>query len=253
MSSMAFDLPSDVGGDAVLVTRSFADLSTKVQQLGQWENSGDITPEVLLQAINFALIEGYDIITGKWLDYYTIEATFPFETNEPRYTLSTVAPGFYKLRHLAYTRDTTVTANSRFVPMLPHAIEGAASYSGVSASAGRPPRYRVQGRDLVFAPMPSGGTVKVYYIPVPPQFASVTDDLQVIFEVPIEERLIVQLAQREILERNDLSTADCDRKIDRLTGMLRVGADSRDAGEPLYLSPHGPPRESWMAFDGDEL
>lgn len=251
MSSLAFDLPGDIGGDAVLVTRSLSDLMTAVQRLGQWENSADITSEVLLQAINYGLLEGYDIITQKWLDYYTIEMPLQLTPGEPRYTLNTVAPGFYKLRHLAYTRDSVITDASRFIPMLPHAIEGAYAYSGVQATAGRSPRYRVQGRDLVLAPTPQGGCVKIYYIPVPPQFADVDDDLQITFEVPIEERLIVQLAQRDILERNDLPLAECDAKIEKLTRLVRTGADSRNAGEPFYLDPRGPRRDR-VILDEDE-
>lgn len=237
MGSIAFGLPGPLGGDAVLVTRSFAQLSLEVQQLGGWEGSADVSPAVLLQAINFALMEGYDIVTQKWLDYYTIETTFPIESGEPRYTLSLVAPGFYKLRHLAYTRDAAPSSTSRYIPMKPHHIEGAFATSGEQATSGRVPRYRQQGRDLILVPTPSSGSVKVYYIPVPPQYTDVDDDTLITFEVPVEVRLIVQLAQREILERNEMQTAECDRKIDKLSAMLRTAADSRDAGSPFYLSP----------------
>src|ERR1044071_4235399 len=142
-------------------TRTFAQLSLAVQQLGQWENSSDITPDVLLQAINYGLLEGYDLMVQKWADYYTIDTTFAFVSGTASYVLATVAPNFYKLRHLDYTKDTVVTASSRFTPMLPHAIEGAATYSGVQSSAGRPPRYRLPGANAVFAPVPTRGTLRI--------------------------------------------------------------------------------------------
>ena len=57
-------------------TRTFAQLSLAVQQLGGWEGSTDITPAVLLQAINFGLIEGYRAMVNAWRDYFTLQADF---------------------------------------------------------------------------------------------------------------------------------------------------------------------------------
>lgn len=233
-------------------TRTFAQLSLAVQQLGQWENSSDVTSDVLLQAVNYGLLEGYDLMVQKWADYYTLDTTFAFVSGTASYVLTTVAPNFYKLRHLDYTKDASVTAASRFTPMLPHSIDGAASYSGVQSSAGRPPRYRAQGANLVFAPVPTSGTVRIYYIPLPVQFASIADVTPATFDVPVEERLVVQIAQRDILERNDLPTNDCDAKIGKLTALLRTSGDSRDAGEPFYLDPNGPPREFMQNGPDDE-
>lgn len=251
MSSLAFGLAAYLGGGTLPLQRSFAQLSDAVQKLGQWENSGDVTPEVLLQAINFALIDGYDIVTQRWLDYYTIDVDFPLTSGIDAYALSNVAPGFYKLRHLDFTSDATISNTTRFRPMLPHSLEGAHRYSGVSATSSRPPRYRVQGQSIVFAPPPIGGIVRVYYIPAPYQFSGAADTNEVIFDTPIEIRLVVQVAQRDILERNDLSTVDCDRKIGELTAKLRTAADSRDAGEPLYFDPAGPPRD-WVSGGPDD-
>lgn len=234
-------------------TRTFAQLSLAVQQLGQWENSGDITPAVLLQAINYGLLEGYDLMVQKWADYYTLDTTFALVSGTAAYALTTVAgTTFSKLRHLDWTRDSVVTANSKFVRMLPHDIDGAHAYSGANATSGRPPRYRVQGANLVFAPVPSGGNVRIYYIPLAPQFTSIADVTPVTFDAPIEERLVVQLAEREILERNDLPTGDCDGKIVKLTAQLRSAADSRDAGNPFYLSPYGPPRDPYSVSDDED-
>ncbi len=235
-------------------SRSFAQLSLAVQQLGQWESSIDITPVVLLQAINYALLEGYDHMVQRWADYYTRDTTFQLTSGMDTYPMnSIVSPdSFYKLRHLDFTPDTTVTTGSRFVRMLPHEIEAAHAYAGVAATTGRPPRYRIQGGNLVFAPLPVGGTVRIYYIPLPMQFTGVDDDGDVIFDVPTEERLVVHLAHRDLLDRSDLETAGADRKIADLTMKLRTAADSRDAGEPMYLDPRGPRRDAMdCGPDGD--
>jgi hypothetical protein len=254
VSSLAFGLAAYLGGDTVPLKSTFAQLSLAVQQLGQWENSGDITPAILLQAINFALLEGYDIVTQKWLDYYTTQTDFLLTSGVDSYPLTDVAPGLYKLRHLDYTPDVVVSSTTRWTPMLPHAVDGAHMFSGRTSSGRRAPRYRMQGPVIVLAPPPDAGTIRVFYIPAPYQFSDVNDTNEIVFDVPIEIRLVVQIAQRDLLERSDLSTTDCDAKIGRLTGLLRSAADARDAGEPFYLNPAGPRRENgggWLGYDED--
>lgn len=229
-------------------TRTLTQLDTAVRQLGAWEGSDDITPEVMLQALNFALIEGYDIMVAKWADYYTVDLTFPLVAGTDTYQISTLiggglAPDFYKLRHLDHSFDGV-----RFQRMYPMDLDVAYRYSTASSSS-RPPRYRIQNSRFVFAPVPSDATVRMYYIPLPFQYLHIADDTAARFDVPTEERLIVHLAMRDLLVRSDLSTASVDGKIEKLTGMLRTAADSRDAGEPFYLDPNGPPRS---ALDADE-
>jgi len=243
MSSLAFGLAAYLGGDAVPLKSTYAQLALAVQQLGQWENSGDVTGDVLLQAINYALIEGYDIVVQRWADYYTIENDFALTSGTRAYALTDVAPGFYKLRHIDFTGDATTSEATRWSPMLPHALDAAHAYSGQSATGRQPPRYRIQGQTLVLAQVPTGGIIRTFYIPAPYQFSGTDDTNEVVFDAPIEIRLVVQIAQRDILERNDLPTADCDRKIEKLTALLRTASDNRDAGEPFYLDPRGPPQE----------
>lgn len=241
MSSMSEDLAALLGGPAVYA-RTYSQLALALQQLGQWEDSADITPAILLQAINYALIEGYDIVVAKWADYYTLDTTLALVSGTSSYALADITDpnGFYKLRHLDYTQDITVTANSRFRRMLPHDLDSAHRFSGRSASSNRPPRYRIQGRNLIFESTPTGGTVRMYYIPTPPQFASTSDTRFVVFDVPTEERLVLHIAMRDLLIRSDLSTESVDRTIAMLGAGLRTAADSRDAGEPFYLDPRGP-------------
>lgn len=232
-------------------TRDFPAMELALRQLGQWEGSSDVTPEICLQAINYGLLEAYDIMVQKWADYYTLNTDFALTAGQDTYPIVPVATSFYKLRHMSYTRDTAVTASSRFVRMLPFDIEAQASYSGTTQTSGAP-RYRIQATNFVFAPVPSGGTVRLFYIPLAPQYLNVEDDIQQRFDSPIEERLVIQIAQREILERNDLPTNDCDAKIAKLSALLRTAADSRDAGHPYYLDPRGPRRDwDWGSPDDE--
>lgn len=219
-------------------TRTFAQLSLALQQLGQWENSSDITPAVMLQAINYGLLTGYDMMVEKWADYYTTSATFAIVAGTDTYVLATIATDFYKLRHLEVSADGT-----RYVPCLPHELDAAWRFTGLAQADVRRVRYRIQGANLIFAPVPNGGTGKIYFIPLAPQFASTADVTPVTFDVPVEEKLVLQLAQCDLLERNDLPDDDCWKKVDKYVSRLRTAADNRDAGEPFTLDPRGPRRQ----------
>lgn len=220
-------------------TRSFAQLSLAVQQVGAWENSTDITPAVLLQAINYALLKGYGLMVKAWRDYYTLDATFPIVAGTDRYALATIAPNFFQFRHLDVSTDGV-----RFVRCLPHAIEAAHRYSAVSATTISRVRYRLQAGNLVFVPVPPAATGKIYWIPLPVQFADVNDASLVTFDVPTEEKLVVYLAEKFCTRRSDLDTTAIMRDIAEEVADLRGEASNRDAGEPVYLDPNGPARDS---------
>lgn len=244
MSTLTATLAAPLGGDFTY-TRNFAGLTLSVQQLGQWENSGDITPAVLLQAVNYGLVEGYDLMVQKWADYYTIETTFAVTTASTTYSVVTLFEGtFYKLRHMDFSTDGV-----RYRRMYMMDLEASYAYSGSTGSSSVP-RYRLQGGSMsaisddeaIVLAFPTTGTIKAFYIPLPFQFGSVDDTNVVKFAAPIQERLVVHLAHRDLLTRSDLPTTDVDREVDRLTARLRTAADGRDAGEAFSLDPRGAPR-----------
>jgi len=228
-------------------TRTFAQLSLAVQQLGEWERSEDVTPAILLQVINYALIETYDVMVQKWQDYYTTSVDITMPANVATFLLSTAIADFYKLRHIDYAADGV----NYDCPMLPMSLDAAYRYAR-STSTSRAPRYRLQGGNLVLSQAPTTGSSKmrVFYIPEATQFLTV-DSLQTIsFLVATEERLLTHYAARQIKVREDLDTSNIDGEIARLTMSLQSAADGRDAAEPFYLDPRGPPRE-WTDMDED--
>lgn len=226
-------------------TRTLAQFSLAVQQLGGWEGSSDITPDVLLQAINYGLLEGYRAMVNAWKDYYTLQADFAIVANVDTYALATIAPNFYELRHLDVSSD-----GIRFRPCPPHDIAAAHRWSAVPSTTVSRLRYRMQAANLVFNAKPPAGTGRIYYIPLPPQFASIADVTALTFDVPSEELLIVAYAYREALFRSELDPSPGDKKIGEAKAGLRTDAGNRDAGEPHYLDPAGPRRD--RAFPGWE-
>jgi hypothetical protein len=228
-------------------TRTFAQLSLAVEQLGGWEGSSDITPDVLLQAINYGLLHGYRAMVNAWKDYYTLSATFAIVAGTDTYALATIAPNFYELRHLDVSSDGV-----RFRRCLPHDLSAAYRWSAVPATTVARLRYRMQAANLVFVPVPPAATGKIYWIPLPPQFTSIADATVLTFDVPSEELLVVAYAYREGLIRSDLDPSPGNVKIAEALSGLRTDAGNRDAEQAFYLDPVGPrPDRTWSGWEDD--
>ncbi|MES2211503.1 MAG: hypothetical protein V4515_15165 [Chloroflexota bacterium] len=228
-------------------TRTFAQLSLAVQQLGGWEGSSDITPAVLLQAINYGLIEGYRAMVNAWKDYYTLQADFAIVAGTDTYALATIAPNFFELRHVSVSSDGV-----RFIPCPPHDLSAADRWSGVPSTTVGRLRRRMQAGNLVFVPKPPAAFGRIYYIPLAPQFASTVDATALTFDVPSEELLVVAYAYRETLFRSELDPSPGDKKIAEGIAGLRTDAGNRDAESAFFLDPAGPRRERVFGGDVDE-
>lgn len=244
MSSLGFTMGAPLGGGTVY--RSFAQLSLAVQQIGGWEGSSDITPSVLLQAINYGLLEGYRAMVNAWKDFWTQEAEFTITAGQDRYQLTDIAPSFFHLRHLDVSTD-----GARWRRCPPHDLDAAHRWSAAPATSVGRIRYRMQSSNLVLVPVPPQCFGKIYWIPLPPQFASVDDTSTLPFYVPSEELLVVAYAYRECLIRSELDMAPAQVKIGEAIAGLRTDAGNRDAGEPFYLDPTGPRRESGEPDEDD--
>lgn len=236
MSSLGFTLGAPLGGGTVM--RTFAQLSLAVQQLGAFEGSTDIEPPVLLQYINYGLLEGYRAMVNAAKDFWTQEAEFTITAGQDRYALADIAPAFYELRHLDVSSDGV-----RWRRCPPHDIAAAHRWSAVPSTTVGRLRYRMQSSNLVFVPVPPQCFGKIYWIPLPPQFASVDDTSQIPFYVPSEELLVVAYAYRECLIRSELDLSPAQVKITEAIAGLRSDAGNRDAGEPHYIDPAGPRRD----------
>jgi hypothetical protein len=221
------------------LTKTLAQLRTALLVRAGMNSTGvsvDLTSAVLDGIINDALYEGWDIITNKWLDYYTKASTTAVVAGTDAYQ---VPSDFYKLRTL-WIQDGT-----RWLRMHPIDLDAAHEYTGLGAGGRSSYRYRLMSRDIVIAPVPSSAeTIKLYYIAIQPELTSDSDS--VTFDVPIELKFILAIAWRDILDRQNLDPSPALAKMQSYESKLRTAADSRDAGEPFYLNPRGP-----TSFDDD--
>ena len=225
-------------------TKTLSQLRTSVKIRAGLNSTGtsvDLTSEVLNEIINDAVYEGWDLITGKWLDYYTKASTSPMILGEDSYQ---VPSDFYKLRTL-WIQD-----GDRYLRMNPADLDAAHAYTGQAVGALGTYRYRIMGRDLVIMPVPSTtNTLKLYYIPIQPELVNDSDSITL--DVPIELKLILAIAWRDVLDRQNLDPSPAIAKVTTYEARLRTAADGRDAGEPFYLSPFGPNRYDDGGDGGD--
>jgi len=222
-----------------LNTRTLLQLRTAVQRRGQYENSSDIDSAMLNDFINEAIAELYDMLLAKDAEYYTvIGSPFSLVANTESYVLDTVAPGFYKLRKVEILMSGTAgQASARWQRLFPHALEASHNYSQYGLVA-KGYRYRLEGANLAFAPIPaSGDTTRVFYIPYPAALSADGDLFN--FHNSYEE-LVVQLALLRCKRREELPTEDIEKEVARLAQRISAAADARDQAEPFYLDPHGP-------------
>lgn len=204
-------------------------LRTSLLVRGGYEGSQDLTPAVANEYINDALEESFNIIVERWDDYYTtISPVFTTVTGTDTYSMP---DDFYKLRKVEMLVSGVATdPGARWERIYPIDLDEAHRVRNA-----RHPKYRITRAGLTLVPsaVSAGQTFRVFYIPAAPQLLLDTDTVQ--FDTPVEQKLVLHIALRDVYQRQDLPTADIEGKIAQLVGQLRTAAD-HDAGEPVYLS-----------------
>lgn len=214
------------------LTKTLAQLQTDVQRICQLENSSDIGGTPLRDFVNESRRETYEILVETYgEDYFTISTPLLLLAGTDTYP---VPADFYKLRHIDWLRG------DRLVRLRKHDLTGKNYFQPQLASPLHGPRYRLQGSNLVFVPTPTTAeTLTVYYVPTVPVLVNSGDVAT--FVIPLEHSLLMQVARRACLERQELDTSGPERTIARLTASLTRAADNRDIAEPFYLDPRGEP------------
>lgn len=214
-----------------MYTRTLAQLRTSLLVRGGYEGSADITPAVALEYLNDALAETYQPATASDDDYYVRIGT-PFSLVAGTDTYPNPSD-FFRLRKVEIQIDAT-----RWQKLLPVPLDGNQRIAQWGLS-GKRYRYRLSNLGLTFYPMPaSTATIRIYYNPLVPQLA--VDSDVIVFDTPIEQKLVLKLALRDCYERQDLDISSISGEIAELRKLLRTAADIHDDGEPFYLSRSGP-------------
>lgn len=222
------------------LTKTLAQLRTALLRRAGFDTatvSADLSSDVLNEIINDAVFEGWDVIVGKWLDYYTAIQDIAVDADADTFPLS---DDFYKLRRV-WLQD-----GARWIRLKPADLDAAHAFTGDTVSSNGQYRYRITNGNLVLMPVSGSAlVVRVFYIPLKTEM--VLDADTVTFEVPIEFKYVLAIAWRDILDRQNLDPSPAIAKMQTYEAKLRTAADSRDAGEPFYLDPYGP------GYDEDDV
>ena len=201
--------------------------------------SVDLTSAVLNDLVNDAVYEAWDVITNKFLDYFTVAGSIAMVAATQAYAVPT---DFHKFRAL-WMPDGT-----RRHRMLPIALDAAHSYVGQSVGHRSEYRYLLMNRQVSIWPLPAeAATLVLYYVPIKTEMTLDADT--VTFDTPIELKYVLATAWHDILDRQNLDPSPAVAKMQQYEAKLRTSADNLDASEPFYLNAYGPRGRD----DGDDV
>lgn len=207
-------------------TFTVGELATKVRLRGDFENSDFITDALLIDVIDAANTELWDLLTQKWENYQVDEHTFATVAGTQDYDLP---EDFYKLL------GVDVQDGNRWYKLHRYDLHERNRYEHTHYYNTREGfRYALHGTNTVrFTPTPKTAyTIKLLYIPCAPKLTSLNDTVEGINGY---EQLVVNLAVRECLDREESSTTRITRKIDEQIKRIMESSDARDAGAPMRV------------------
>lgn len=204
-------------------TFTVAELATKIRDRGDFNESPYITDAFLIDALDSAKAEVYDIVVSKFEDAYTTISGLSATAGDPDVSLPT---NFYKLIGVDLDAGggqfSTVHRWNLHERNLFDGTLGGSSY-----------RYRLVGSELRLIPTPaSDEDFRVWYVPISTRLTRMEDEVDGINGF---EELMVAIAQRKCHVREGTSVTAIDAEIERQTRRIEIMAGGRDAGEPESL------------------
>lgn len=195
------------------------EIATKVRVRGDYESSDFITDAILIDFIDSAYTEVYDLLVTKWEDYYVTELEF-YTTAGQKYVA--VPADFYKLLGVDINNGGTWSRLYRYN-----------LHERNSNQSGNLYKYRLQDANINFIPTPTSAVqMRMLYIPCADKLTALTDSID---GINGWEELVVLYALRRCQVREETSVTAVDNEISRQLKRLDTAADARDAGEPESL------------------
>lgn len=210
-------------------TTTLAQLRTRARERSDQENSTFVSSSELLSYINASYQELYDILVGKFEDYYTIKTTVVIASGSSTIPLPS---DFYKLRGIDFKLDTnTFVSVGKF-----NFIErNVLNRSIIRRGAGfRETQYRVIGNSIQIEPEDSAdGVYRLWYTPLPTLLSAETDTIDGI--QGWEEYVIIDVAIK-MMAKEESSTTHLEREKAAMLKRIESMAANRDSGQPESIS-----------------
>lgn len=210
-------------------TATLAQLRTRCRERADMENSTFISSTELLSYINASYAELYDILVGKFEDYYVTTSTHTIASGANTITLPT---DFYKLRGLDYKIDAN---NWITVGKFNFAHRNVINRSVARARVGiREVQYRLIGQDLVIEPEDNAsGDYKLWYTPVYTPLSAESDTVDGVNGW--EEYIVIDVAIK-MLAKEESSTTHLEKEKDSMMKRIEVMSQNRDYDQPESIT-----------------
>lgn len=223
------------------------DLRTQARQQSDFPGSGEngfIKDSELTQYLNNGLSALTDLLVLSQGDYYVSRSTFSTVANSGSYSLSTVAPSFYKLRLVELD-----LGGGNFTPIMRFNLNEQMTANGslVTSYMGVPTfRYREMGDALWLDPYPqSGQTVRLTYTPC---FQKLVADTDTFDGVSGWAEYAVVYAAIACKQKAEQDVGILAGKLAQLERRVTTMAPQRDHGTPKRMQLAQDSYESYRRF-----
>lgn len=206
-----------------MATVTLSSLKTQVRQRADMVSSQFISDSELLSFINTSIAELYDLLVQKFgNDYFLLSTSFNLVPNTDIYALPVT---FYKLIGVDLQLQNGEYSTLKRFEFSERNQYTTALYRGVFGAAYL--RYKIQGNDIRFVPMPtSGDQIRIWYAPLPTYLVNDSDTFD--GYSGWEEYVIVDAAIK-CLEKEESNTAALMNRKAYLIKRIEEAAGNRDA------------------------
>jgi hypothetical protein len=226
--------------------QTLADLMTLARQESDTENDPNISDSELTNYINQSRFELYDmLITRFGDDYYTATATIATDgVNQlfplPNGSLYNDAPAYYKgllVEVLALGAAGSNPAQPSWVSLIPFQLREKNKFNLINYSLAVGylfPRYRLQGSNLMFTPLPTGGlTIQLWYAP---RLLPLVNDTDVAEDWSGWLEYVVVDAAIKCVRKQERDTTDLKQAKEALRQRIEYAAANRNIGDPAVVT-----------------
>lgn len=210
-------------------TVTAGELIKKIRRLTDQENSAFISDEELLEYVDSAFAEFYDLLVSTYEQYNMTFATLITEEDVQIYNLPA---NFYKLMGVEVKLSSGRKASLQRVEWSErNNID--ADTATVSAYATNL-QYNIIGNTLMLNPSPTAGLeVTLWYVPAAPKIIETT---QIIDGINGWEQLIVLECAIRVMDKQEADSTPFVKQKDKLLKRIEQASESRDLGSPQRVS-----------------
>ncbi len=215
-------------------TITLLQLRTQARERADMENSEFISPEELLSYINQSYAELYDILVGRFEDYYTLNTTIVVPNGSSQIPLPT---DFYKLRGVDLALDSSEN-NYTPVPRFNFNNRNIRNANVSRLLSGQfNISYRIVGDNVELVPTDSSqGTYRIWYVPIYTPLVLDTDTVVASVSNQGWHEYIIIDAAIKMLDKEESSTTHLEKQRAALEKRIESMGRNRDANQPETIS-----------------